>query len=196
MADGSIYLPRAPELVKAWEAEPARVLVADPAWRFGDSLPGGGRGASKHYQTLTVEEIKAFPLPPLADDCVLLLWRVAAMQEEALAVVRAWGFTPKAELVWIKVSRFGSKVPLMGMGRSFRNCHESALLATRGKPARLNMSELSVIFAPRREHSRKPIEAQRKLQRMYAGPYHELFARRTLSGWRCEGNELEAEYVR
>lgn len=191
MADGSIYLPRAPELVKAWEADPARVLLADPPWRFGDKLPGPGRGAAKHYATLTVEQIKAYPLPPLADDCVLVLWRVAAMGGEAYEVVKAWGFVAKSEIVWVKVRHHGSKQVVMGMGRSVRNCHEVAILATRGKPERLSMSELSVIFAPRLEHSRKPLEMHRKLERMYAGPRHELFARRTVSGWRCEGNEIE-----
>jgi N6-adenosine-specific RNA methylase IME4/5-methylcytosine-specific restriction endonuclease McrA len=189
----TIYDPRAPELVRAWEGEPARVLLADPPWRFGDSLPGPGRGASKHYATLTIDEIKSYPLPPLADDCVLVLWRVAAMAAEAYEVVRAWGFTAKSEIVWVKVRHHGSKQPVMGMGRSVRACHEAAILATRGKPVRLSASELSVIFAPRQEHSRKPLEMHRKLERMFAGPYHEMFARRSREGWRCEGNELEVQ---
>jgi N6-adenosine-specific RNA methylase IME4 len=191
MADGGLYLPRPPALLAQWEADPARVLLCDPPWKFGDSLPGPKRGASSHYDTLTVDEIKAFPLPPLADDCVLVMWRVAAMPEEALSVVRAWGFTPKAEIVWVKVLHHGSKRVRIGMGRSVRNCHETAILATRGKPVRLSASEPSVIFAPRAEHSRKPLEMHRKLERMYGGPRHELFARRTVSGWRCEGNEIE-----
>jgi N6-adenosine-specific RNA methylase IME4 len=173
--------------------EPAGVLLADPAWRFGDSLPGKGRGASKHYATLSIDEIKAFPLPPLADDAVLVLWRVAAMAAEAYEVVRAWGFTAKSEIVWVKVADYGSKRLRIGMGRSVRNCHESAIIATRGKPQRLSMSEPSVVFAPRLEHSRKPLAVHRLLERLYPGPYHELFARRVVRGWRCEGNEIETE---
>jgi N6-adenosine-specific RNA methylase IME4 len=62
-----------------------KLLLADPAWKFGDSLPGKTRGASKNYASMNIEDVIKFPLPPLADDAVLLLWRVASMQEEALA---------------------------------------------------------------------------------------------------------------
>jgi N6-adenosine-specific RNA methylase IME4 len=68
-------------------AEPTRVLVADCPWLFSDRLPGKGRGASKHYDCLTVEQLCAFPLPPLADDCALFFWRVASMQRAALDVI-------------------------------------------------------------------------------------------------------------
>jgi N6-adenosine-specific RNA methylase IME4 len=195
VADGSIYLPRKPLLVRAWKAEPAGVLLADPAWKFGDKLPGGGRGAAKHYTCMSVDEIKAYPLPPLADDAVLVLWRVAAMVPEAYEVCDAWGFTPKSEIVWVKVARHGSKRLRIGMGRTVRNCHEVAIVATRGKPTRLSMSEPSVVFAPRGEHSRKPLAVHRLIERLYPGPYHELFARRSVDGWRCEGNELEARAI-
>jgi N6-adenosine-specific RNA methylase IME4 len=83
-------------------SEPNRTMVADPQWLFGDRLPGPGRGAARHYPCLSVAELCAFPLPPLAPDCTLLLWRVAAMQREALDVMAAWGFTLKTEIVWVK----------------------------------------------------------------------------------------------
>lgn len=78
----------------------ARVLVADPPWQFGDRL--GKRGAAANYPTMPVAEICNFPLPPLAKDAYLFLWRVAAMQDEALAVARAWGFTVKTDIAWMK----------------------------------------------------------------------------------------------
>ena len=81
---------------------PFRVVVADPPWSFADSLPGPKRGASKHYDTMSVDEIAGFELPPIADDAWLFLWRVASMTVEALWVARAWGFTPKSEIVWVK----------------------------------------------------------------------------------------------
>lgn len=83
----------------------ASVLVADPPWRFGDSLPGPKRGAASHYGTLTTAEICAFPLPPLERDAVLFLWRVATQVREANAVMRAWGFEPTGgELKWVKLT--------------------------------------------------------------------------------------------
>jgi N6-adenosine-specific RNA methylase IME4 len=194
MADGSIYVPRAPELVKAWERDPARVLVADPTWQAKDKLPGPKRGAAKIYKSeLTLEQIKAYPLPPLADDAVLVLWRVAWAVQEALDVVKAWGFIAKSELVWVKTAGpalHGSVRLRMGMGRQTRMAHEVAIIATRGRSIRQSMSELSVVFAPRRAHSQKPEEAYDLLERLYPGPYTELFARRRRPMWRCEGNEL------
>lgn len=169
--------------------EPCRVLLADPPWRFGDALPGPKRGASKHYQTLTISEIARFPLPPLADDCVLILWRVAAILDGAEFVARAWGFKPKAELTWVKMRKDGKK-PRIGMGRSVRNSHESAIIAMRGRPARLSKSEPSVIFAPRAEHSRKPDEAYALIERLYEGPRVELFATRERPGWTTYGTSV------
>lgn len=83
----------------------ASVLVVDPPWSFGDKLPGAGRGAAKHYGTLSPAEICAFPLPPLERDCVLFLWRVASQVREANAVISAWGFEPTGgELKWVKLT--------------------------------------------------------------------------------------------
>jgi N6-adenosine-specific RNA methylase IME4 len=46
-----------------------------------------------------------------------------------------------------------------------------------------------LIVAPRREHSRKPDEAYRRVERLVAGPYFELFSRTTRPNWRAWGNE-------
>lgn len=82
-----------------------KTIVADPPWAFGDKLPGPKRGAEKHYRVMKQPEIEAY-LPSLSvgvtADAWLFLWRVASQQEEALRVVRAWGFVPKAEIVWVK----------------------------------------------------------------------------------------------
>ena len=170
-----------------------RVLVADPPWRFRDSLPGGGRGASKHYPCMSVSEIEAFPLPRMADDSLLFLWRVASMPDEALRVARAWGFTPKSEIVWVKGSvRDGDLVPRIGMGRYVRNSHESALICSRGRGHRVIRSHSvpSVIVAPRGRHSAKPDEFRRLVDSLAGGSVVELFARTRWPGWDCLGNEL------
>lgn len=238
---------------------PIETLVADPPWRFADNLPGDGRGSAKHYGTLTVPEIMRFPLPELAKDARLFLWRVASQQEEALDVMRAWGFTPKAEIVWVKadtsslltgdtlderrralrftvanLAAFGgvdvretravlagrsfvgdalsiARVETalatlerdalaltprvrIGMGRQVRNAHEVCLIGVRGRPAQLDKGVPSVIFAPRQEHSTKPEEFYRHVERLSPGPFAELFARRERAGWECYGDELARAY--
>lgn len=166
-------------------------ILADPPWKFSDALPGKGRGAIKHYDCLSVSQIQRFPLPSLAPDCWLFLWRVASMQQEALDVAKAWGFTVKSEFVWVKTSAKTSKVR-MGMGRSVRNCHEVCLVCARGRPIQICKSVPSVIMAPRGEHSSKPEAVQDAIELLVGDvPRAELFARRQRKGWKCFGKELQ-----
>lgn len=169
---------------------PFRVVVADPCWQFDDKLPGPGRGASKHYTTLPARDIEALRIPPVADDALLFLWRVASMQEEALRVARAWGFRPVSEIVWVKVKADGT--PRMGMGRYVRNAHETALVCTRGSGASLIRSHSvpSVFSAPRGVHSAKPQAFFDIVEALAAGPYVELFARAPRPGWITVGDEI------
>jgi len=176
------------------------ILVADPPWKFTDSLPGNGRGARKHYKDLSIERIKSFLVDCkidqyIADDALLFLWRVAPMQDEALATMRAWGFgSPKSEIVWVKVTKDLVK-PRIGMGHYVRNAHEVCLIGARGKAAQLiaDHGVPSVISAPRGAHSAKPDEFYAAVNRLRGGaPVLELFARRQQDGWACMGDQLEA----
>lgn len=176
------------------EVTPARVVVADPPWKFDDKLPGRGRGAAKHYSVSHHSTIASLALPPIAKDAVLFLWRVAAMQQEALDVAKAWGFTVKSELVWVKTTTTAadpsSAKLAFGMGRQVRHCHEVCLIATRGKAPPRSRSIRSVLFAPIGKHSAKPDTFYSLVEAMHEGPYLELFARRHRPGWECIGNEL------
>ncbi len=170
--------------------KPFACIAADPPWKFGDKLPGAGRGAAKHYEVMDVAAIRRFELPPIAADAVLFCWRVAAMQQEALDVVTAWGFTVKSELVWRKVTKNGKR--WFGMGHYVRAEHETCLIATRGRPEILNRSVRSTFDAPAGRHSEKPDEFFDIVRRLCGGPRVELFARRHRPGWTCLGNELAA----
>lgn len=172
-----------------------QVAVADPPWHFEDSLPGPARGASKHYRTLSLDDIKRFPLPPIGENAWLFLWRVGAMVPEAYEVVKAWGFEVKSEIVWVKtVKGTSGPAPLrIGMGRTVRNSHETAIVAKRGNPKRLSASIPSVIFAPPTQHSAKPALFYDKVEEFAEGPYVDIFARRYRYNWTCIGDELAEE---
>lgn len=174
-----------------------RVLCADPPWKFNDKLPGKTRGASRQYQTLDLQQLMWFELPPLADDAYLFLWRVAAMPFDAIMLAQAWGFTIKSEIVWLKRTKKGK--PWFGMGRHVRASHETAIIAVRGKPQRKVKNIRSVFAAPvpvgadgKYIHSAKPEEFYDIVEQLAPGPYVELFARRQRPGWTCLGNQNQA----
>ena len=68
----------------------------------GPALAGGRRGGAgglgkapeAKYPTMTADEIAALSRRGelAADDCVLFLWQVPHLAEEAYGVIRAWGF--------------------------------------------------------------------------------------------------------
>ena len=171
------------------------VITADPPWRFRDSLPGKTRGASKQYKCMSVENIMRFPLPPIADDAMLLLWRVSSMVEEAYRVVRAWGFFPKSEIVWEKLTKNG--LPYFGMGRYVRASHETCIVATRGR-FKVQSKSVRSRFSARVPvdkngkyiHSAKPHEFFAIVERLAEGPYCEMFARARRLGWTTLGDKV------
>lgn len=181
--------------------EPIRVLSADPPWSFGDKLPGDGRGAEKHYPCLEPWEIMRFPFPsPLADNAILFLWRVASMQQEALDVIKAWGFTLKSEIVWKKLTKNGK--PHFGMGRYTRASHETALIAVRGR-FQVDDRGIRSLFETEHdfeavvgEHSEKPDAFYDLVEQLCGeGPYAELFGRKPRPGWHVYGNQVPNGYI-
>lgn len=96
-----------------------------------------------------------------------------------------WAFN----LWWGGRSNKGDIEPHMTLGYWTRSNSEVCLLATKGAPKRLNADVRQAIIEPRREHSRKP-DIHTRIERLVAGPYLELFARRTRPGWDSWGNEV------
>jgi N6-adenosine-specific RNA methylase IME4 len=133
-----------------------------------------------------------------AEDCVLFMWACWPMLPEALKVIDAWGFTYKTcGFDWMKANNrqpdmFREDADVqVGMGYWTRANSEPCLLATRGKPKRLNADVRMGIIEPRRQHSRKPDCVHGRIERLVAGPYLELFARTPREGWTVWGNETD-----
>lgn len=170
------------------------VIYADPPWRFQTySALGEGRSAAAYYDVMTPGEIAAYPVQHLAGkDCVLLLWVTDPLLEAGLNVIKAWGFTYKTVgFYWIKTSKDYCSRPI-GTGYWTRANPEQCLLATRGRPKRLNSDVRKLVESPRREHSRKPDGIYERIERLAAGPYVELFARDRRPGWDAIGLEADS----
>ena len=84
-----------------------RVVYADPPWLFRNrSRKGEARNALAHYDCLDFPALAALPVPELAaDDCVLFLWAVDPLLDQAFDLIRAWGFVYKTVgFTWVKTN--------------------------------------------------------------------------------------------
>lgn len=166
------------------------IIYADPPWRYSDKKCNGN--AADHYPTMSYSEMSRLPVADIAaKDCVLFMWATYPMMREALFLMDAWGFTYKSiGFQWVKQNRSGNGF-FFGLGRWTRGNTEPCLIATKGKPQRISNSVSQLVVSPLRQHSQKPDEVRdRIVQLMGAIPRIELFARETVPGWDCWGNEI------
>jgi N6-adenosine-specific RNA methylase IME4 len=156
--------------------------VADPAWHFDNAT---GKVAPEHrrlhrYATMSVAEVCALPVSPIMSSTAhLYLWVPNALLADGLAVMKAWGFTYKTNLVWHKVRKDGGSDG-RGVGFYFRNVTEIILFGVRGKNARTlgpGRRQVNFLETCKREHSRKPDELYPIIEACSPGPFIELFAR-------------------
>ena len=172
----------------------AGLIYADPAYH--DGL--GTWGPHRHYSTMSVEEIAALPVSALAaDDCVLFLWvqSVQLALGSHVTVMRAWGFEPVTlGFSWPKRNPSGEGYHC-GLGNWTRHGTEVCILGVKGNPKRLAKDVHEIVDAPIGAHSAKPAEVHKRIERLVAGPYLELFARERVPGWTVWGNELAPDQM-
>ena len=159
------------------------IFYVDPPWRY-DFSETRTRAIETNYPTMTLEDICDLEIPS-SENSVLFLWATNPKLEEALQVIKSWGFTYKTNLAWIK--------DRIGMGYWFRGQHELLLVATKGKysPPEQSVRRSGVLESPRRDHSQKPDELYKIIETYFPnGKYIELFARNTRPNWSSWGNEV------
>lgn len=174
-------------------------IYADPPWRFQNR---SGKVAPEHkrlnrYETMPLEDIKKLPVSEIvAEKSHLYLWVPNALLPDGLAVMEAWGFEYKSNLIWEKIRKDGEPDG-RGVGFYFRNVTEILLFGVKGNknrtldPAR---SQVNLIRTMKREHSRKPDEMVDLIERCSPGPYLEMFARGDREGWDMWGNQATDDY--
>ena len=176
-------------------------IYADPPWRFQNRT---GKVAPEHkrlsrYQTMTLQEIMTLPISDIASEkSHLYLWIPNAILPDGLKVMDAWGFEYKSNIVWEKIRKDGMPDG-RGVGFYFRNVTEILLFGIRKKsapnrtlqPAR---SQVNLVRAQKREHSRKPDEIIPIIEACSHGPRIELFARGNRDGWDTWGDQADASY--
>ena len=169
--------------------------MADPPWQFQNRT---GKMAPEHkrlsrYATLDQQSIKEIPVASCAAaNAHLYLWVPNALLPEGLAVMDAWGFKYKANIVWHKVRKDGGPDG-RGVGFYFRNTTELLLFGVKGSLRTLDPGrrQVNILRTRKREHSRKPDEQYGLIESCSPGPYLELFARGPREGWITWGDQAE-----
>ena len=169
-----------------------RVIYADPPWKYGDERGGiekADTAAAAQYPTMPTTDICALDIRSLAaDDAVLFLWATFPLLEDALAVVRAWGFHYKTSFVWDKQRS--------NIGNYHDARAELLLICTRGScPIEIDTRPNQVQSIARGKHSAKPEAFRELIDLMYpTGPRIELFRRGDApANWKTWGNEATTE---
>jgi N6-adenosine-specific RNA methylase IME4 len=184
----------AEELLALGARQRFATVLADPPWRFENRT---GKMAPEHkrlnrYGTMTLEDICALPVQAIVEDVAhLYLWVPNALLPEGLQVMAAWGFQYKTNIIWHKIRKDGGPDG-RGVGFYFRNTTEILLFGARGKNARTlapGRSQVNIIRAMKREHSRKPDETYELIEKCSPGPFLEMFARGGRQGWNTWGNQ-------
>lgn len=188
----------------------AGVVLADCPWHFETfSAKGEGRSPQAHYQTMSIEMLKALPVASIAaDDCALFFWAIAPLLPQAIEIGEAWGFQYKTvAFTWAKLVATRNKPSMLldirddyhwhlGTGYYTRANPEYCLLFTRGKVKRKSRSVRQLVVEPVAEHSRKPDEIHKRIEQLIVCEQRvELFARRKRAGWRCLGNGIDGRDI-
>ena len=182
--------------------DPFGVVVADPPWQYRNYTDSAHGAAASAYDTMDLAALSVIPVPSwAAPDSVLALWGTWPKLDEAVALLRAWGFAYVTGIPWVKTSP-ASRSIYCGVGFWTQSASEILLFGTRGNPKTRDVSPVRgfligddrQFYAPRnRKHSRKPLDVHTWLEAKFPGPYLELFATKRHPGWTCWGRSLGFE---
>jgi N6-adenosine-specific RNA methylase IME4 len=168
------------------------VVYADPPWPYNNPQDHNPARGGYTYNTMTMDEIRGVPLPDISSDALLFLWATMPKLPEAISTVEAWGFKfTTVPFVWVKTNKNAGTI-YSGLGYWTCGNAEIVLMGKRGKPKRQRKDLKQIVMAPRGNHSAKPDEVRDRISSL-VGPEAskiELFARKTVTGWDSEGDQL------
>ena len=123
-----------------------QIIYADPPIQY--ELGERDGMASKHYDTMPLDDICKLPVQNLADEnCILFLWCTYPKLNVVFDLIKAWGFTYKiVAFVWSKTNQ------KMGLGHYTRTNHEFVLLGKKGILPRKSPKVKQWIKAPQHGH--------------------------------------------
>ena len=163
---------------------PYRVIVCDIPWPYEKRDEDPSQRAALPYLTSSLADICKLPVASIAaPDCILWFWVTNHHMREAFTVLDAWGFEQRTILTWLKDK--------MGRGDWLRGQTEHCLMCIRGKPIVTLTNQTTILHAPVRGHSVKPVEFYDLVESLCPAPrYADLFSRyQHNERWDCHGDE-------
>lgn len=164
-------------------------IYIDPPW----PETGGGqvkRGADRHYPVMSVEEIYNLDIPCIMNQTShCYLWVTNNFLWAGIECLQRWGFQYVTTITWMKDKQ--------GLGQYYRGMTEHCLFGVGPIKTPIKVIDgmrqqgVTGFYAPRTEHSRKPEEMRKMIERVSYPPYIEIFARRPVPGWDVWGNEIQ-----
>lgn len=177
-----------------------KIIYADPPWEYrqSGSITNSRGMAKQHYGTMATREICSLNVRNICtDDALLFMWATFPNIDQALTVMKRWGFTYKtAAFVWIKTNKKNKESLFWGMGAYTRANAEVCLLGisknTKAKEVIKSHAVHQVILSPIEHHSKKPDIVRDKIIELCGDVKRiELFAREKIIGWDSWGDEIE-----
>tara|TARA_Y100000034_G_scaffold137039_1_gene219444 strand:+ start:13132 stop:13686 length:555 start_codon:yes stop_codon:yes gene_type:complete len=174
------------------------IIYADPPWSYNVWKGKKSRTSDSHYNVLTLKEIKNLNINLIANkDCALFMWVTPPQLQHAFDVITKWNFNYKTvAFTWVKKNKKSDSL-FFGLGHWTRSNAELCLLATKGKPKRINKSVSQIILSRIEQHSKKPDEARNRIVELMGDlPRIELFARQKTSGWDVMGDHIDGKDIK
>lgn len=176
-----------------------RTIVADPDWRYANFGAAKHGAARAHYPGTEADDMQDIPVSRWSRrDTTLFLWATLPKIDEAIDVMRAWGFSLVTAIPWVKTSPTNEDIKV-GIGFWFRATSELVLICRKpaargpvqdksGKQLGLLTGDPPVFYAPLGAHSRKPPSLMEWIESRMPGPRLELYATGAKPGWTCWGH--------
>lgn len=177
-------------------------IMADPDWKY-ENFGQAKHGAAKaHYPGSSRNRIESIPLDRWArTDTTLLLWATCPKIDQAIDVMRAWGFGLVTSFPWVKTVPSSAELA-KGIGFWSYVPAELLLVCRKGnspapryrkgeKPDGLLVGPKGevVFYARRSAHSRKPLSLIEWVESYLSGPLLELYSTGNRPGWTCWGHQ-------
>ena len=183
------------------------IIYADPPWDYNGKMQFDNSGKAENfhinkkifissatfkYPTLKAREMMKIPIIEIAkDDFLLFMWATNPHLQQAIELGAAWGFQYRTvAFIWDKMCHNPGQYTMS-------NC-ELCLVFKRGRiPSPRGARNIQqLIRSPRKNHSEKPTEVVKAIEKMFPTQARiELFARRKPKGWSVWGLDVREEFL-